>query len=95
MEYCSGLDLFTFFETRNFSIPEKDACTIVHKLALAVFYLHEYNIVHRDLKPENILTTSEDDSADIRLLDFGLSKILPPDGHCEDPVGTIVSYFIL
>ncbi len=93
MEYCSGLDLFCFLEKRKFTIIEKYACTIVHNLALAVFYLHEYNIVHRGLKPENILTTSDYEDADIRLLDFGLSKILPPGGNCNDPVETIVIKF--
>jgi serine/threonine protein kinase len=90
MELCQGKDLFTYVETRNFTISEAKACNIVHKLATAIYYLHEYNIVHRDLKPENILTTNDEDDADIKLLDFGLSKILPTNGKCYDPVGTIV-----
>jgi len=90
MEYCQGPDLFTYFESRNFTINEELACKIVHQLATAIYYLHEYNIVHRDLKPENILMTSNDDNSDIKLLDFGLSKILPTNGICLDSVGTIV-----
>jgi len=31
------------------------------------------------LKPENILMTSNDDTADLRLADFGLSKIIGPN----------------
>jgi len=90
MEYFQGPDLFTYFESRNFTIKEELACKIVHQLATAIYYLHEYNIVHRDLKPENISMTSNDDNSDIKLLDFGLSKILPPNGICLDSVGTIV-----
>lgn len=31
---------------------------------------------HRDLKPENFLYETEDDASDIKVIDFGLSKIL-------------------
>ena len=95
MEYCQGLDLFSYFEKLNFNITEAHACNKVRQLATAIYYLHEYNIVHRDLKPENILTTSDDENGDIKLLDFGLSKILPPNGKCYDAVGTIVIKFII
>ena len=91
MEYCKGSDLFTYIENRSFQLSETRAAQIIHRLATAVYYLHEYNIVHRDLKLENILMTSDDETADIRLLDFGLSKILMPGEKCSDPVGTIVS----
>jgi len=90
MEYCDGPDLFTYVEKRKFKLSEEHACKLIHQLSTAIFYLHEYNIVHRDLKPENILTTSEGDDAQIKLLDFGLSRILPTDGKCMDFVGTMV-----
>jgi len=40
----------------------------------AVKHLHEHNIVHRDLKPENFLMNDTGDDAEIKLIDFGLSK---------------------
>ena len=73
MEYCSGGDLLSYFENHNYELPESKVCEIIHKLSIAVYYLHSYGIVHRDLKPENILMTDSNDTADIRLLDFGLS----------------------
>lgn len=43
----------------------------------AINYLHKNNIVHRDLKPENFLFNQKNkDKTDIKLIDFGLSKIL-------------------
>ncbi len=92
MEYCSGGDLFSYIEKRGFRLPEIRAAQLIHKLSTAVYYLHSYGITHRDLKPENILMTDNTEDADIRLLDFGLSKIIGPNETCIEPFGTLVNY---
>lgn len=92
MEFCSGGDLFSYLEKRGFRLPEQKAANLIHKLSAAVFYLHSYGICHRDLKPENILMTDTSEEADIRLLDFGLSKIIGPSETCNEPYGTLVNY---
>ena len=89
MEYCSGGDLFSYLENRNFRLSEKRASTIIHKMSTAVYYMHSFGVAHRDLKPENVLMTSDDDDGDIRILDFGLSKILGPYEKCDEPYGTL------
>ena len=89
MEYCGGGDLFSYIEKRNYKLNESRAAEIIHKLSMAVYYLHSYGIIHRDLKPENILMTDESENADIRLLDFGLSKIIGPNEKCLEPFGTL------
>ena len=40
----------------------------------AVKHLHEHEIVHRDLKPENFIFSDNTKDAEIKLIDFGLSK---------------------
>lgn len=94
MEYCEGGDMFNFLSKRGFALEEKRASVLLHKLATAVYYLHSYGIAHRDLKPENILMTSTEDSADLRLLDFGLSKIIGPHETAMEPYGTLVNIFL-
>ena len=89
MEYCSGGDLLSYFEYHEYELPETKVCEIIHKLSMAIYYLHSYGIVHRDLKPENILMTDLSMQADIRLLDFGLSKIVGNDEKCTEPYGTL------
>ena len=89
MEYCSGGALFSYLENRNFRLSEKRASTIIHKMSAAVYYMHSFGVAHRDLKPENVLMTSDDDDGDIRILDFGLSKILGPNEKCDEPYGTL------
>lgn len=89
MEYCSGGDLYSYLEKRRFKLNEKRVCDIVHKMCAAVYYIHSYGIAHRDLKPENVLMTDDTDEADIRILDFGLSKIISPDEKCTELYGTL------
>ena len=89
MEYCPGGDLYSYLEKRNFILSEPRACELIHKLCTAIFYIHSYGVVHRDLKPENILMTDSSDEADIRILDFGLSKIMGPEEKCTEPFGTM------
>ncbi len=89
MEYCSGGDLFSFLERHQFKLKEELASKIMHKICAAIYYIHSYGICHRDLKPENILMTSKNENSDIRLLDFGLSKIIGPNETCNEPYGTL------
>jgi serine/threonine protein kinase len=90
MEHCAGGDVFSYIEKRGFKLSEPRAADFIHKLSTAIFYLHSYGIAHRDLKPENILMTDESDNADIRLVDFGLSKIVGPNELATEPFGTLV-----
>ena len=89
MEYCSGGDLFSFLKKRNFRLKEQKVVVIIFKLCKALFYVHSYGIAHRDIKPENVLLTDENEDADIRLMDFGLSKIVGPNQKCTEPYGTL------
>ena len=89
MEYCKGGDLFSFLEKRNFKISEHRAAQIIKQLLTALYYLHSFGIVHRDLKPENVMMINETENSDIRLVDFGLSKLIGPNETCAEPFGTM------
>ena len=90
MEYCPGGDLFSYLEKRKFQLPEVRTAIIMNKMCEAVFYFQSYfGVIHRDLKPENVLMTSSGDDGDIRILDFGLSKISTPNEKCTEPYGTL------
>lgn len=79
MEHLTGGDLFNYLERRDFVITENRAKELSHQLASALFYLHSFGIAHRDLKPENILMASDEESAPLKIVDFGLSKIIGPN----------------
>lgn len=77
MELMLGGELYEEIVRRK-SFSEKDASNIMKQLFSALSYLHKKGIVHRDLKLENLLIT-EPNSLDIKLADFGLSKIVAGD----------------
>jgi serine/threonine protein kinase len=49
-------------------------------------------VAHRDLKPENILMVDLGDESELKIVDFGLSKIIGPNETSLDPFGTLVNY---
>ena len=70
MEHCSGGDLYS-----RDPYTEEEAARIISSILSAVSYLHANNVAHRDLKYENILFISNSPKAEIKLIDFGLSKV--------------------
>lgn len=56
------------------ALVEAEASMICLKLFQGVQFLHQNGICHRDLKPENIIFTNRS-KTDIKIIDFGLSKM--------------------
>ncbi len=65
---------------RGALIPS-EAASVIEETALALTAAHEKGFVHRDLKPDNIfLQAREDRWPEVKLLDFGLAKLMPEAG---------------
>lgn len=84
MELCSGGDLYS-----RDPYTEEDAARILSSVLSALSYMHSRAIVHRDLKYENILFVSDSSKAEIKLIDFGLSKVYGDNAQLTEGVGTI------
>ena len=84
MELCSGGDLYS-----REPYTEAASAKIVGKLLSAISYMHSRNITHRDLKFENIMFENKSEEAEIKVIDFGLSKKYSPGSHLMEGVGTI------
>jgi len=82
LEYCDGHDL-DFYLKQHKVISEREARSIVMQVSSALKYLNEINppVIHYDLKPGNILLTGGNVSGDIKITDFGLSKIMDSDNY--------------
>ena len=89
MEYLSGGSLKDYFIRKKYNFEERRAAEIMFQLGLGLQYLHQYGIVHRDLKPDNIMMTETENMSQIKIMDFGLSKIMGPKEHVVDGFGTL------
>jgi eukaryotic-like serine/threonine-protein kinase len=76
MELLHGEDLGTRVQ-RIGAMSAEETVALLTQVASALDCLHERSIVHRDLKPENLfLTWAEDGSRVVKLLDFGVAKVI-------------------
>jgi serine/threonine-protein kinase len=59
------------------TLPLEEVVTYMEQVAWALDRTHAASIVHRDLKPQNLfLTTREDGTPRIKILDFGVAKLV-------------------
>jgi Ca2+-binding EF-hand superfamily protein len=86
MEMLKGGELFERIVGRP-RFTELEAAKLLRPLLESVAYLHDLGIVHRDLKPENILCGDELD--DLKIADFGLSKMVLPKEKMDAACGTL------
>ena len=91
MEECSGGEFFDSLAKRakeKKMYTEKECAKIFKQILEAVNYLHAHGVCHRDLKPENILFSNVADDSCLKLIDFGLSKVIEGDKNLKGAVGT-------
>ena len=78
MEYVEGTPIDQYCEWRRCSISER--LHLFRAVCSAVHYAHQNLVVHRDIKTGNILVAD----GIPKLLDFGIAKLLSPDGVTLD-----------
>jgi serine/threonine protein kinase/HEAT repeat protein len=68
-------------------LPQREAATIVCKLALALQEAHTRGVIHRDLKPSNVMINHRGEPV---LMDFGLARRLDADSVRLTRVGEVM-----
>lgn len=88
MEYVDGYKLSDLLKSKE-SLEYQFCINIMYLICRAIEYSHSKGILHRDIKPENIMIST---LGDIKIVDFGLSKVNNIDmskiSHHGDLIGT-------
>ena len=86
MEFVDGVSIIE--HCRRQGLPLATRVRLFQTVCAAVEHAHQNLIVHRDLKPSNILV---DRDGTVKLLDFGIAKLLDTDTDDEELTHTGVS----
>jgi serine/threonine-protein kinase len=90
LEYLEGADLSQVLALQG-RLPVAVACNYLVQACEAVAEAHAGGIVHRDLKPENLYLTTSLGGADcVKVLDFGVSKVLGAERAALTTTGVAV-----
>lgn len=87
MEIMKGGELFDYVVEKG-TLSEEEASVLVRRITSAIAHMHSLNIIHRDLKPENLLLTNKGVRAEVKLIDFGLAKVIMQDSVASSFLGT-------
>lgn len=80
MEYLDGPTLSRALRDEG-PMPPKRAARIVRDICKGLAAAHARGYVHRDLKPGNVVLVERDGRELAKILDFGLVRIIEPDGE--------------
>lgn len=78
LEHVEGEELLAFADGKRLDVPAR--IRLFLEVCAAVEHAHRRLVIHRDLKPSNILVGADGRP---RLLDFGIGKLLSPEGGAE------------
>eukprot|EP01084_Bolivina_argentea_P028311 52641_1 len=89
MDECKGGELAQKLLQQD-HMSEEDTKAITRMICKALLYMHDtHGAMHLDLKPENILFVDSSPTSDIKLIDFGSSKLLSTN---DDVCGGTIYY---
>lgn len=80
MDCLDGESLSDILE-REVRLPLAEAVAIFKQTCDGLEHAHKKRVVHRDLKPSNLVLMKQDDGSKVvKIVDFGIAKLLPIDG---------------
>ncbi len=78
MDFVQGLPLSQVIE-RDGPLSVDRFLRIFDQICDAVAHAHNRGVLHRDLKPSNIMLTRREGQEEVRIMDFGIAKLIDAD----------------
>ena len=88
MEFLSGRTLTS--RIADGPMPVADALELVSQVAQALDVAHRAGVVHRDLKPDNVIVLERHGRPFVKLVDFGVAKLVAPQDRQITSHGLII-----
>jgi serine/threonine-protein kinase len=83
MEYLNGHTLAARIRQGG-AMAIATACGITREILDAISAAHHAGIIHRDLKPENVFIVRGTRGESIKILDFGISRVMEAQGEASE-----------
>ncbi|KAK7602219.1 hypothetical protein V9T40_009660 [Parthenolecanium corni] len=87
LELVAGGELQRVIDIHD-GLEEVQAIHVLQQILTGLSFLHKYKIAHLDLKPQNLLITSSFPHCDIKLCDFGISRVIENGIELREILGT-------
>ncbi len=84
MEFIPGISITEFADRNVLSIPER--LQLFRQLCEGVQHAHQKGIIHRSLKPSDVLVTDEAGRPRVKIIDFGVAKVIFGDLAAQQPI---------
>lgn len=85
MELIEG-DLLTRSIEIDSPMPLADAFNVIEQILDGLEHAHRNNVIHRDLKPDNIMVVRRNGRPQLKIVDFGIAKLVGDEPISKKPL---------
>lgn len=87
LEYAGGGDLQRLLD-EAVSLPESEVRGLLQQVLRGLAFLHAHAIAHLDIKPQNLVMMGDSPDVGVKLVDFGLSRVITQGTEITQIKGT-------
>lgn len=84
MEFVAGRPITDACDTQQLSIAKR--LELFEQTCRAVRFAHQHGVLHRDLKPSNLLVSGSEDEPTVKVIDFGVAKLMDQHDNLSGPI---------